>query len=145
MRLLPRSHIPSRLIEDSYVIVLCNLARQLRAELLPEWVPTYGFSLHLPVCGRALIAAVEEAVGIFLDDRSHPEVLWSINDVRCDDRASLQVDIDAPEGWIREHLVEMLPVLRIRLDTPAVTHEMGPDHGHIWVALKKCLKEILLT
>ena len=39
VRLLPRSHIP-RFVEDSCVIVHWNLARKLRAELLPEWVPT---------------------------------------------------------------------------------------------------------
>ena len=89
MRLLPRSHISSRLVEDSYVIVLCDLARQRRAKLLPEWVLNLIAVLYrFPVRGSALIAAVKEAGGIFADEiRSHLEMLWSIDDVRRDDWA----------------------------------------------------------
>ena len=100
MRLLPRSHIPSRFVENSYVIVLCDLARRHRAELLQSRRQTSSL-----FC--ALVAAIEEAVKICSEKiRSHFEVLWSIHDVRCDDWAPLQVDIDVPEDWIREHLVE---------------------------------------
>src|SRR5437868_4400675 len=65
---LPGPHVLSGFVEQANVIVLGDLLGEGRAEFFPKRLPgVVALPYDVPVAGSTLIAAVEEAVGIFAD------------------------------------------------------------------------------
>src|SRR3954462_12153266 len=139
MRLLPRAHPPSRLVEDAFVVPLANLLARLTVEQLPEGrVLVVDPEIRLLVFRCHFIGAEEEAVGVAVDNvRDGPRRLGR-GDRVLRDLAPRDVEVDVFEGGVFEQLFDER-ALRLRGAHDAPDADVRPDDGGVGVALEERL------